>query len=214
MTLLIVKNAESNAISVFDATDDQVDAFNQSDDLPVAVMGWPVYTPDDLAETSLYTDDLVELYREANPTAKEIPGEPSKRQLANIVFGSVSRLAQPYNISGKLRAIGRTAPEKKEPVKRARRTNAMRREPSAELKQCTAGTKQALLVDVFKKWATPEEGAAVVGWKPASIKSGIDYDLCTLKGYGWEKREKDGVTQYRLLYPEGHKGPLEHKVKK
>ena len=212
MTLLIVKNAASNAISVFNASEEQVEAFNQSDDLPVAIMGWPVYTPDDLAETSLYADDLVELYKTANPSVKEIPGEPSKRQLANIVFGSVSRLAQPYKLTGTIKAC--PVEEQKQPVKRPRRTNATRREPSEELKQCTAGTKQALLVDVFKKWATPEEGAEVVGWKPASIKSGIDYDLCTLKGYGWEKREQNGVTQYRLLYPEGHNGPLEHKVRK
>ena len=86
MTLLIVKNAQSNEIAVFDATEEQVEQFNTSDDLPIAIMGWPVYTPDDLAETCLYDSDLVDLYKEANPTAQEIPGEPTKRQLANIVF--------------------------------------------------------------------------------------------------------------------------------
>lgn len=215
MPLLVVKDAETNHVAVYDATDDQVESFNSSTYLPVSVMGWPIYSPDDLAESSLMQHDLITMYREVNPRG-EIPGEPTKRQLANIVFGSVQRLARPFDLTG---ADEKFYPPPEDAVKQTTRRkrrdpNTNRREPDTALKQCTEGTKQALLIDVFKTWSTCEAAAEVVGWKPSSIKSGIDYDLCTVKGYGWEKRVHDGVDQYRLLYPAGYDGPLPHKQKK
>lgn len=221
MTILIVKDAATNAIDVYTATDAQIDSFNSSELLPASVMGWPIHSPDDLAETSLYDTDLVKMCRQVNPSFNP-DGEPTKRQLANIVFGSLARLAQPFDLTGAderfypdpderwISATGEVTRAVEKPRKR-RNGNANRREPSDELKQCKAGSKQAILVDVFKDWCDVETAAEKVGWKASSIKSGLDYDLCTTKGYGWERREVNGKVEFRLLYPAGYDGPLPHK---
>lgn len=71
--------------------------------------------------------------------------------------------------------------------KAQRRSRGINLAPKAEAKACKAGTKQAMLVDLLSR----ECGASMsellrhlTPWTVVTVKSGLSWDMNSIKGYG------------------------------
>lgn len=114
--------------------------------------------------------------------------------------------------------------EKAAPAKKAstpRRGTGVNLAPKDIIYPCRAGTKQSILVDMLSR----EQGAtmkelltALSGgkkpWLEVTVKSGLNWDMNMIKGYGIKTSQRGGVDCYQLTYPEGMDAPLPHTVRK
>lgn len=86
---------------------------------------------------------------------------------------------------------------------------------------CRAGSKQATLVDMLFR----PEGATMVElleatsggktpWKEVSVKSGLNWDMNKIKGYGIKTTKRGDDDCYHLVLPAGLTAPIPHTVKK
>lgn len=86
---------------------------------------------------------------------------------------------------------------------------------------CRAGTKQAILVDLLSR----PQGATMVElmdamsggnkpWQEVTVKSGLNWDMNKVKGYGIRTSQRDGVDCYHLTFPDGMTAPLPHTPRK
>lgn len=101
-----------------------------------------------------------------------------------------------------LAALSATTPEpaaKPAPKAKApRKPRGINLAPKAEAVACRAGTKQALLVDLLSRSC----GASMTEllrhlhpWKPVTVKSGLSWDMNSLKGYGGAARAGPGAQR-------------------
>lgn len=222
MTLLITKDATSNKVHVFSATDEQIKSFNEAD-MGEAMMGWPVTSAGELADTSLTANDLVALHNSGHPgtTLKPAPTQ-SKRQIAQTVFDGLAKIAMPYDASLlKTRRSTSTvvakettpAPDSKK--KRLSRADPWRVEAINPIRPARDGSCSAKLIDVLVKGATVAQLKTVVpNWQETSITSALLTDIHAKNGYGIDKvANEKGEFVYTLLYPAGMTAPLAHLTK-
>ena len=86
---------------------------------------------------------------------------------------------------------------------------------------CRAGSKQAILVDMLSRvqGATMRElldalSGGAKPWKEVSVKSGLNWDMNKIKGYGIRTTKRFEEDCYHLVLPSGMTAPVPHTVKK
>lgn len=101
------------------------------------------------------------------------------------------------------------------------RTTGINLAPKAKAYPCKAGTKQAILVDMLSRpeGATMSELLTALSggskpWQEVTVKSGLNWDMNNVKGYGIRTTQRDGVDCYHLVLPEGMTSPLPHTPRK
>ena len=109
-------------------------------------------------------------------------------------------------------------PAAKKSDKATRQHTGINLEPKQTVYACREGSKQSILVDMLsrKQGATMDEllDALKGGGKPwleVTVKSGLNWDMNKVKGYGIRTTKRDGVDCYHLVLPEGMTKPLPHK---
>lgn len=107
---------------------------------------------------------------------------------------------------------------KKSAAPKKRRGRGINLTPKDKAYPCRKGTKQSILVDMLSR----EQGAtmselmkALSGgnkpWKEVTVKSGLNWDMNNVKGYGIRTTDRDGADCYHLVLPEGMDAPHPHK---
>lgn len=216
MTLLVTKDATSNKVHVFSATDEQIRQFDQAD-FGVSLMGWPIASAEQLANTSLSAQDLVALHNASYPGARLVPSQ-SKRQIAQAVFDGLAKVAMPYD--DKLLKAKKATPvpvakiEVSDKKQRLSRANEWTAPPIPPIRAAREGSCSANLIDILKDGATLTQMQTIVpNWQPSSILSALQTDINNKNGYGIMKVRVDGDFVYTLLYPAGMTEPLAHITK-
>lgn len=220
--MLITKNTVTNTVRVFSATPEQVRSFNQDDGIDNAIAGWDVETPEQLARTGLTERDFANLHEEARSHVPLPLGRP-KRLLAEAVFPYLEKLARPYDLNSRKVAIAKASkkldprplPEvTPPPIKKrvtAKKDGTFLLPAHEKARPAKAGTCIAVLIDATWHGASFEDlQKAVPNWQPASIISGLKYDV-RQKGYGIKAEIADGILMYKLVLPKGLDKPLPHK---
>ena len=105
------------------------------------------------------------------------------------------------------------------PAPKARRGTGVNLAPLKKAYACRAGSKQAILVDMLSR----EQGATMpellealsggtTAWKEVSVKSGLNWDMNKIKGYGIRTDKRGEEDCYFLVLPEGLTAPIPHTV--
>lgn len=106
------------------------------------------------------------------------------------------------------------------PAKAPRRGTGITLAPKATVYPCREGTKQAILVDMLSRpqGATMDELLeALSGGKPwleVTVKSGLNWDMNKIKGYGIRTTKRGDADCYHLVLPAGLTAPLAHTPRK
>jgi len=90
-------------------------------------------------------------------------------------------------------------------------------EPKATAYPCKEGSKQALLVDLLSR----EQGATMAElmvamsgggkpWQEITVKSGLNWDMNKIKGYGIRTTKRGDSDCYHLVMPKGQTAPHPH----
>lgn len=102
-----------------------------------------------------------------------------------------------------------------------RRGTGINLAPMKKAYACRAGSKQAILVDMLSReqGATMEELLEALSggskpWKEVSVKSGMNWDMNKVKGYGIRTTKRGDDDCYHLVLPEGLTAPVPHTEKK
>lgn len=107
------------------------------------------------------------------------------------------------------------------PAPKQRRGTGVNLTPLPKAYPCREGTKQAILVDMLSR-----EGGATMGellealsggskpWKEVTVKSGLNWDMNKVKGYGIRTTKRGDEDCYHLVLPEGLDAPLPHTPRK
>lgn len=102
-----------------------------------------------------------------------------------------------------------------------RRGTGINLAPTKKAYPCRAGSKQAMLVDMLSRPEGATMGellAALSGgskpWKEVTVKSGLNWDMNKVKGYGIRTTKRGDADCYHLVLPEGMDAPLAHLPKK
>ncbi len=102
-----------------------------------------------------------------------------------------------------------------------RRGTGINLAPKEPIRPCREGTKQSILVDMLsrKQGATMAELTTGLSggnkpWQEVTVKSGLNWDMNKIKGYGIRTSQRDGADCYHLVLPEGMEAPLPHTKKK
>jgi hypothetical protein len=88
--------------------------------------------------------------------------------------------------------------------------------PKAKAYPCKAGTKQALLVDLLfrPEGATMAELMVAMStgkpWQEITVKSGLNWDMNKVKGYGIRTTKRGDADCYHLVLPAGMEAPHPH----
>lgn len=107
------------------------------------------------------------------------------------------------------------------PAKAARRNTGITLQPKPVAYPCRWGSKQAILVDMLsrKQGATMAELIEALSggnkpWQEVTVKSGLNWDMNKIKGYGIRTTKRGDDDCYHLVLPEGLAAPLPHKKTK
>lgn len=102
-----------------------------------------------------------------------------------------------------------------------RRGTGINLQPKEPIRPCREGTKQATLVDMLSRpqGATMEELITALSggnkpWQEVTVKSGLNWDMNKIKGYGIRTTKRGDTDCYHLVMPEGMEAPLPHTPKK
>lgn len=105
-------------------------------------------------------------------------------------------------------------------TKAPRRNTGINLAPKATVYACKEGTKQALFVDLLSRpqGATMEELMVAMStgkpWQEITVKSGLNWDMNKVKGYGIRTSKRGDVDCYHLVLPAGMAAPLPHTPRK
>ncbi len=105
--------------------------------------------------------------------------------------------------------------------KAARRNTGINLAPKATVYPCREGSKQAILVDMLSRpqGATMAELMDALSggskpWQEVTVKSGLNWDMNKVKGYGIRTSKRGDDDCYHLVLPKGMTAPLPHTPKK
>lgn len=170
----------------------------------------------DLAEKRSEQTDLDEFVATTNSTKEALA---AKHKPVKIVADKARDQAAPANIND-YPAPASVSKPKQAPVA-PRRGTGINLAPMKKAYACRAGSKQAILVDMLSReqGATMEEllealSGGTKPWKEVSVKSGMNWDMNKIKGYGIRTTKRGEVDCYHLVLPEGLTAPIPHTVKK
>jgi hypothetical protein len=107
-------------------------------------------------------------------------------------------------------------PKVVKPTKVAKRTRGVNLAPKGWLKPCREGSKQQTLLDLLNRefGVTMDQlreglSGGAKPWSDATIKSGFNWDMNSVKGYGIRTEfTEEGEAVYFLVLPEGVNAPL------
>lgn len=104
-----------------------------------------------------------------------------------------------------------------QPKKAKRQNTGINLAPKATVYPCKEGTKQAMMVDLLSRpeGATMEELIAALSggnkpWQEVTVKSGLNWDMNKIKGYGIRTTKRGDADCYHLVLPAGLSAPLPH----
>lgn len=106
------------------------------------------------------------------------------------------------------------------PAKAKARTTGINLAPKAKAYPCKEGTKQALFVDLLSRpqGATMEELMVAMStgkpWQEITVKSGLNWDMNKVKGYGIRTTKRGDADCYHLVLPAGMDKPHPHTPRK
>lgn len=107
------------------------------------------------------------------------------------------------------------------PGKPTRRGAGITLAPKAAVYPCREGSKQAILVDLLSRTqgATMSELLEALSgggkpWQEVTVKSGLNWDMNKIKGYGIRTSRRGDVDCYHLVLPAGMDAPLPHTPRK
>ena len=99
-----------------------------------------------------------------------------------------------------------------------RRGTGINLAPKSAAYPCREGSKQSILVDMLSReqGATMEEllkalSGGAKPWLEVTVKSGLNWDVNKIKGYGIRTTKRGDVDCYHLVLPEGMSKPHAHK---
>lgn len=102
-----------------------------------------------------------------------------------------------------------------------RRGTGINLAPQKKVYACREGSKQALLVDLLNRpqGATMAEllealSGGAKPWKEVTVKSGLNWDMNKVKGYGIRTTKRGDEDCYHLVLPEGMAAPVPHTPRK
>ena len=183
--------------------------------------------PDDLGDAltggqmvALYNATAAELNTGLAPVKRFADKESGvKRLMANITdLWEMRRLEQKNEVKKPVKTKVKAQKVKTSTPLRRTGTNLA---PKEKVYPCRAGTKQAILVDMLSRpeGATmPELLTALSGgskpWQEVTVKSGLNWDMNNVKGYGIRTTQRGDEDCYHLVLPEGLAAPLPHKKTK
>lgn len=225
MTYLVTKNATNNIVHVAHCTPDQFAEFEVDDSLDSAIMGWHVNRAEDFKDTSLTSKDLLSLYNVAREDDNQLVKFPSKQIAFERTFDALNYIiAKQTTVADspkpkKAPKRERQAKSKKGGITQpVRLTLAQDAENGGPIDPCRVGTKQSMLVDALARdnGASLNELIAMFpDWQVKSIRSGVYWDVATVKGYGirttWDGEDD---PRFHLVYQPGMTGPVPHGQKK
>jgi hypothetical protein len=105
-------------------------------------------------------------------------------------------------------------------TKAPRRNTGINLAPKATVYACKEGTKQALFVDLLSRpqGATMEELMVAMStgkpWQEITVKSGLNWDMNKVKGYGIRTSKRGDVDCYHLVLPAGMASHVPHTPRK
>ena len=180
--------------------------------------------PEDLGDgltggqmVALYNATAAELNSGLTPVNRFATKDAAvKRLMANIT--------DLWELRRTMEKVSTKAAPKAKPAKAAttpRRGTGINLAPLKTIYPCRAGSKQAILVDMLSR----EQGATMAEllealsggatpWKEVSVKSGLNWDMNKVKGYGIRTTKRGDDDCYHLVLPEGIDAPLPHTEKK
>ena len=185
-----------------------------------------VQSADDLKEFTGY--QLLKLFNVTRPAdVAEVKKFSDKETGIKRTWAQVKDIALTARPVAKVSAPKKPKPAKQPTERKASRSPGVNLQPRATIYPCRAGTVQALFIDMLSRpeGATFAElrdaqhaHAAKTGkkpWQDVTVKSGLNWDVCCVKGYGVTTDLADPRGHVmRLVYPAGHSAPLAHTVSK
>jgi hypothetical protein len=169
--------------------------------------------------TELTKAQLTQLYVDSIPEGSNIDANATfrtKADAAKAVFANLTDRAE----TPAQEADETPAEEKAAEPKARKLSKGINLAPKAKTLPCRAGTKQAVILDLISRpqGATMQELRDALShgkpWLDVTIKSGLSWDMNSVKGYGIRTtvREENGqeVHAYHAVFPEGQTGPLAH----
>lgn len=182
--------------------------------------------PDDLGALSgpqmvaLYNSTSAELNTGLTPVNRFATKEAGiKRIMANLLdLFEVRRQIEKV----KPKAVEVKQPKQKVSAPAVRRGSGINLPAMKKAYACREGSKQAILVDKLSRpqGATMREllealSGGVKPWKEVTVKSGLNWDMNKIKGYGIRTRKREnGEDCYHLVLPSGMERPVPHTPKK
>lgn len=184
--------------------------------------------PEDLGEAltgpqmvALYNATAAELNTGLAPVTRFATKEAAvKRTMANLT--DLWELRRTMEKAQAKPEKSKAAPKAKPATGTApRRGTGINLAPMKKAYACRAGSKQAILVDMLSReqGATMEEllealSGGAKPWKEVSVKSGMNWDMNKVKGYGIRTTKRGDDDCYHLVLPEGLTTPVPHTEKK
>lgn len=182
--------------------------------------------PDDLGALSgpqmvaLYNSTSAELNTGLTPVNRFATKEAGiKRIMANLLdLFEIRRQIE----KAKPKAVEVKQPKQKASAPAVRRGSGINLPAMKKAYACREGSKQAILVDKLSRpqGATMREllealSGGVKPWKEVTVKSGLNWDMNKIKGYGIRTRKREnGEDCYHLVLPSGMERPVPHTPKK
>jgi hypothetical protein len=222
MNYLVTKHATTEAISVAHCTPEQFAEFEVDDNLDSAIMGWFITKPEDFGDSSLTNKDLLGVYnlsREENPLVKF----PNKEAAFSRTFDVLDYVIAHQPAAAKPKKAAAPKRERQAKTQKGgitqpvRLTLAQDPENGGPIDSCRVGTKQSMLVDALAR----DNGASLAeliamfpDWQVKSIRSGVYWDVATVKGYGIRTTWDGDDPRFHLVYQPGMTGPVPHGQKK
>lgn len=156
--------------------------------------------------------DLWEMRRQAEkskPAPKANPHAASNKLIGDAI-------ARDPELAAKVKA-----PKAKPAASAPRRGTGINLAPTKKAYACREGSKQATLVDMLfrPEGATMAEllealSGGAKPWKEVTVKSGLNWDMNKVKGYGIRTTKRGDEDCYHLVLPEGMTAPVPHTPKK
>ena len=168
---------------------------------------------------ALYNATALELDTNITPVNKFAnKATAAKRLWANLTDLAEMRAENAKKVAKRLadETVAKAAPAKK--AAGPRRGTGINLAPKSAAYPCREGSKQSILVDMLSReqGATMEEllkalSGGAKPWLEVTVKSGLNWDMNKIKGYGIRTTKRGDADCYHLVLPAGMSKPHAHK---
>ena len=180
--------------------------------------------PEDLGD-GLSGPQLVALYNataaELNTSLTPVNRFATKEAAVKRTMANITDLWELRRTMEKAQAKPAPAPKVKPAASAPRRGTGINLAPQKKVYACREGSKQALLVDLLNRpqGATMAEllealSGGAKPWKEVTVKSGLNWHMNKVKGYGIRTTKRGDEDCYHLVLAEGMAAPVPHTPRK